>query len=61
VTASTETRVCRFCGEVLTPVPGGWIDSDGWDLCTDLDNQFHEPADPAYLSAVLAYLNQEKP
>lgn len=46
MTAGTETGVCRFCGEAVTPVPGGWVDKDGWDQCADAADQFHEPAGP---------------
>jgi prevent-host-death family protein len=36
---------CRYCGTSVRPSGSAWLDGDGWELCTDPDREFHEPAD----------------
>lgn len=43
-TPDTQTRVCRHCGDYITPFPGGWAGPDDWESCKDT-GEFHEPAD----------------
>lgn len=46
MTTATQALVCRHCGDLLRPVPGGYVGPGGWDVCADRGT-FHEPAEPA--------------
>lgn len=44
-------RTCRHCSTGIQPAgKSGWVDADGWELCTHPDHEFHEPADTVEVS-----------